>query len=421
MDYAKQKTNTKWHWMQVVACAAIMFGTMGLIANSTSVFTAQFVAEYGFTTAQSQLFFSIQNITMVIFTPIAQIIGSKMNYRACISIAVVLAGAGLALLSVLTSVPGCYLSSVLYGISYSFICYLLISIVIANWFAKKTGTMMGIASAFTGVGGAIWSIVAGQLCGNLGLQKAALIMSVISIIISLPFALFVIRQKPEDKNLLPYGYESTPEPSKKGTKPSEKANGLTLKQAVHTPVFWIAVIAMFLIYFAAQFQTIFTTYAKQELGFGIQVSAVMASMVMIGLIVGKLLLGMFNDKFGVKATYIYGVAAGIIAFILFLTASGSTPVQVYIGAFLFGSCFALMSIGTPLLVSQTMGAKEYAKILSWVLTVGLVANSLASAVNGLMADVLGYNAIMIMASIMLIVALFLVITAISIAGRKAKK
>ena len=66
-------------------------------------------------------------------------------------------------------------------------------------------------------------------------------------------------------------------------------------------------------------------------------------------------------------------------------------------------------------------AKEYAKILSWVLTVGLVANSLASAVNGLMADVLGYNAIMIMASIMLIVALFLVITAISIAGRKAKK
>ena len=419
MASVKQKTNTGWHWMQVVACAAIMFGTMGLIANSTSVFTAQFVSEYGFTTAQSQLFFSIQNIVMVIFTPIAQIIGSKMNYRACISIAVILASGGLALLSVLTSVPACYLSAVLYGISYSFICYLLISIVIANWFVKKTGTMMGIASAFTGVGGAIWSIVAGQLCGNLGLQKAALIMSVISIIISLPFALFVIRKTPADKNLLPYGYDKDHiTDTKTDAAPSE---GLTLGQAVRTPVFWISVISMFLIYFAAQFQTIFTTYAKQELGFGIQVSAVMASMVMIGLIVGKLLLGMFNDKFGIKATYIYGVAAGIAAFILFLTASGQTPVQVYIGAFLFGSCFALMSIGTPLLVSRTMGPREYSKILSWVLTVRLIANSLASAVNGLMADALGYNVIMIMASVMLIVALILVMLAISLAAKMQKK
>ena len=80
-----------------------------------------------------------------------------------------------------------------------------------------------------------------------------------------------------------------------------------------------------------------------------------------------------------------------------------------------------MSIGTPLLVSRTMGPREYSKILSWVLTVGLIANSLASAVNGLMADALGYNVIMIMASVMLIVALILVMLAISLAAKMQKK
>ena len=55
----------KWAMLQVVACAAIMFGTMGLIANSTSIFTAAVVSEYGFTVQESQLFFTIQNLVMV--------------------------------------------------------------------------------------------------------------------------------------------------------------------------------------------------------------------------------------------------------------------------------------------------------------------------------------------------------------------
>ena len=405
--------------MQVVACAAIMFGTMGLIANSTSIFTAQFVAEYGFTTAQSQLFFSIQNIVMVVFTPIAQIIGAKMNYRACISISVVLACVGLALLSVLNTVPLIYITPVLYGISYSFICYLLISIVIANWFQKKTGTMMGIASAFTGVGGAVWSAVAGQLLGSMGVASTAWIMAIIALVISLPFALFVIRKEPADKGLLPYGYEGD---AKADVKIDEsQKHGFTLKQAVKSPIFWIAAVAMFLVYFAAQFQTIFTTYAKQGLGFSIEDAALMSSMIMIGLIVGKLVLGALNDKFGVRATYIYGIVVGVVAFALFLTASQSTPVQVYIGAFLFGGCFALMSIGTPLLVNQTMGPKEYAKILSWILTIGLIANSLASAVNGIMADALGYNAVMLLAAVMLVVALVLTMVVIMLGKKKWSK
>lgn len=413
-------TKSKWPIMQVIACAAIMFGTMGLIANSTSIFTAQVVSEYGFTTTQSQLFFSIQNFVMVFLIPVAQVLGNKLNYRVCISVSVFLASLGLILLSVWKTPGTFYISAVLYGISYSFVCYLLVSIVIANWYKTNAGTMMGIASAFTGIGGAIWSTVAGQLCGNLGLSKAALIMGIISLIISMPFAIFVIRKDPSDVGQLPVGYDASKVSEDKKTSPADEY-GFTLKEAIHSPIFWIAAIGCFFVYYACQFQTIFTTYAKVGLGISTEISALMSSMIMIGLIVGKILLGFLNDHFGTKVLYIYSLVAGAIALLLFYTASASSSVQLYVGAFLFGSFFALMSIGTPQLTRYAFGPKEYAKIMSWLMTVGLLANACASLLNGIIADAIGYNVAILLGLILAVIGVILTLIAISMGKKKWEK
>lgn len=406
--------------MQVIACAAIMFGTMGLIANSTAIFTAQVVKEYGFTTTESQLFFSIQNFVMVFLIPVAQVVGNKWNYRACISVSVFLASLGLGLLSVWTTPLTFYISAVLYGISYSFVCYLLLSIVIANWYKKNTATMMGIASAFTGIGGAIWSAVAGQLCGSMGLAGAALIMAIISLVISLPFAIFVIRKDPSDVGQLPVGYEESKATDEKKVDPANEY-GYTLKQAVRTPIFWIAAIGCFFVYYACQFQTIFTTYANSGLGIATEVSALMSSMIMIGLIFGKIFLGFLNDRFGTKVLYIYAMIAGAVALILFYTATAESALQLYIGGFLFGSFFALMAIGTPQLTRFAFGPKEYAKIMSWLMTVGLLANALASLLNGIIADSIGYGTAILVGLVLAVIGIILTLVAISMGKKKWAK
>lgn len=405
--------------MQVIACAAIMFGTMGLIANSTSIFTAQVVAEYGFTTTQSQMFFSIQNFVMVFLIPVAQIIGNKLNYRLCISVAVFLASLGLILLSVWKTPGTFYISAILYGISYSFVCYLLLSIVIVNWYKVNTGTVMGIASAFTGIGGAIWSTVAGQLCANVGLSKAALIMGIISLVISLPFAVFVIRKHPSDVNQLPVGHDKVQTAAAGQKKPA--VYGFTLKEAVRSPIFWIAAVGCFFVYYACQFQTIFTTYAKVGLGISTQISALMSSMIMIGLIVGKILLGFLNDRFGTKVLYIYSMIAGAIALILFYTASTDSSVQLYVGAFLFGSFFALMAIGTPQLTRFAFGSRDYEKIMSWLMTVGLLANASASLLNGIIADAIGYQVAILLGLVLAVIGIILTLIAISLGKKKWSK
>lgn len=412
-------TKSKWPIMQVIACAAIMFGTMGLIANSTSIFTAQVVAEYGFTTTQSQMFFSIQNFVMVFLIPVAQIIGNKLNYRLCISVAVFLASLGLILLSVWKTPGTFYISAILYGISYSFICYLLLSIVIVNWYKINTATVMGVASAFTGIGGAIWSTVAGQLCANLGLSKAALIMGIISLVISLPFAIFVIRKHPSDVNQLPVGHDKVP--ASDGEKAKPAVYGFTLKEAVRTPIFWIAAVGCFFVYYACQFQTIFTTYAKVGLGISTQISALMSSMIMIGLIVGKILLGFLNDRFGTKVLYIYSMIAGAVALILFYTASADSSVQLYVGAFLFGSFFALMAIGTPQLTRFAFGSRDYERIMSWLMTVGLLANASASLLNGIIADAIGYQVAILLGLVLAVIGIVLTLIAISLGKKKWAK
>lgn len=409
----------KWATLQVVACAAVMFGLMGLIANSTSIFTAAVVTEYGFTTQESQLFFSIQNLVMVFLIPVAQVIGNKMNYRVCITIASALAIIGMFLLSVWTTPGTFYISAVLYGISYSFICYLLVALVIPNWFHVNAGSMMGIASAFTGVGGAIWSTVASVLIADGGLANAALIMAIISACITLPFTIFIIRLKPSDMGLKPVGYNEAK--LAQANKVEVPTYGFTLKEAVKTPVFWVAAIGCFLVYYACQFQTISTTYARVGLEIDAVTAGVMSSMIMVGLIFGKIILGFISDKAGAKWVYVYSVISGAAAFLLFFTATQTSTVQLFIGAFLFGGFFALMAIGTPRMVRYAFGPKDYAKIMSWLMTVGLLANTIGSFVNGTLADTVGYNVAILIGLAAAIVGVVLTIAAISMGKKKWAK
>lgn len=66
---------------------------------------------------------------------------------------------------------------------------------------------MSIAMAGIGVGGTIFSPVITWLLGAYGWRSTYRIMALIILVLALPAALFILRKRPEDMGLLPYGSE----------------------------------------------------------------------------------------------------------------------------------------------------------------------------------------------------------------------
>ena len=77
-------------------------------------------------------------------------------------------------------------------------------ILLNNWFHKKAGMAVGISAAFSGLMGMMGSSALGFMIPALGWRASYGIIGAASIVLILPVSLFVLRNRPSDKGMLPY-------------------------------------------------------------------------------------------------------------------------------------------------------------------------------------------------------------------------
>ena len=137
------------------------------------------------------------------------------------------------------------------------------------------------------------------------------------------------------------------------------------------------------------------------LNFSLEEASFVAGAAMFGSTVGKVGLGLLNDKsiaLGVSATIGMGIAG------LVLMMSGSYGLTILIcGGFLFGWAHAGVFVQTPLLVRSVFGGKSYAQIYSNISMAITAASAVAIGGIGFLADFFGYNLIFVLGIISLII------------------
>jgi MFS family permease len=261
--------------------------------------------------------------------------------------------------SLATNVIHLYISSFFTGIFFLNASLIPVSMMITNWFVKKRGLAMSIAMAGIGVGGTIFSPVITWLLGAYGWRSTYRIMALIILVLALPAALFILRKRPEDMGLLPYGSEDAAiqdAASKRIPKKADIVFPLSVKES-RTKLFFILFI------FGMLCNGLINTGslghfppAIEELQ-GPQVQALIISMYsMIG-IFGKLVLGWLNDRFGVVVSTAFGCITFALSFIFILF--GRNISMLYIMAFLFGLGDAIGTVTPPLITSAIFGAEKY--------------------------------------------------------------
>jgi MFS family permease len=314
--------------------------------------------DLGFGRAELALWLTLLYLSSSLAMPfIARMLNEK-NFRVFLVLSSLITCAAFAATAFYNEVWQWYLSGLVIGIigSFNFIC--LSPILLENWFYKKTGTVVGIAMAFSAAGGAIFSIVGTAIIAALGWRDATLVITGIIFVLVMPWMAFVFRFKPSDKGLLPYGYDEARVAAAE-KKPFEA--GVPLKRAVFT----FAFIALFI--FAGE-DALFGGFNSQIPGFAVSVGltefdgANMLSLGMIGCVLFSVLMGMAADRFGVeKPTYISFIVVALcfLGFIFF-----KDPVLLYITAFTFGMSGVGIAVCVPLLIEKMFGKRDYGSILA---------------------------------------------------------
>lgn len=390
----QKKGGFHYGWVVVIASCLIMLFPCCFTFNAASVFYTS-VAENltGGSSAAVGMYMTIVYLTMFVCLCILQVgrLFDQLPARWVLVACVACIGVAFILMAQATTIILFYVAGVLLGIGNSIILYLLVPVMFGRWFKRNVSTLVGVGMAMTGIGGMVFSPVATSIITSSGYQTAYMIYAAVTLIVGIPCAL-LIASRPEDKGLMPVGYDATAEAESAAKK--SVVEGVTVGTALKKPLALILIAAYAAcVNFGLTMNFYLPSYVKSLdaalVGADpLMVGATLSSVVMFGSLIGKLILGWTNDR-SVQGSTIFGLLSGIIGLALVLWGVQVNFFLAYIGGALFGVFFASATTTTPAIARLAFGNLDYSKIYAYITGVCALFAAFGSTIWGVIKDMTG--------------------------------
>lgn len=377
----------------IVFCCCLLMGIdVGISMSCAGIFYQPVSDSLGVPVGKFGLYMSFNFFASSVCLSFAGKLMEKYSARMLLTLNSAVLGFCLVAMGFFNAVWQFYIAGCLIGVTLAFLLYLSFPTLLNRWFKTQVGFFIGICSAASGIGGIILNPIGAALITNYGWRAAYGIFGLAILCIVTPLIGWLLRDRPKDMNLLPFGEAGSARAEQK------TPEGVEYSKAVKMPVFYALIVFAFLLMAVSTLNLFIPNYVM-SLDFSLAQASLAASAVMAGVTVGKVALGFINDKsclMGVGATVICG-ASGII-----LLLGGNMGIMAILGgAFLFGWAYAGVTVQTPMLVRSVFGNRNYARIYS-VVSIALAAGGAITAGGwGLLADITSSSFIFILGIILL--------------------
>ena len=408
MASSNTATRGSFHYAYLIVLSCIVMTCLpcALVLSCAGIFFTPVSEFFGVPKASFTLYFSVLNLAMMATLPVAGKLLAARDARVVLSVATALCGLGMFGMASCQEVWQFYLVGIVLGVGVAPLIYLAVPTLINAWCVKRVGFFVGLCMAFTGIGGVIFNPIGTAIIQSSpeGWRQAYLVFGIIILVGMLPFTLFVVRGKPADKGLLPYGAGEKDAADADGAA-TVVTQGVSAADAMRTPAFWAIVAFCGLITLN---QTVYQFLSSYALSFSDSLpqiaaaSGVVASAAMGGQAIGKVFLGSVSDR-SVRLGAICGIAVGAVG-VLLMWGMPSVLALLLVGAFCFGVVYAMTTVETPLLVRSVFGSADYANIYSRVSMVGSLMSAVAAVFWSLVIDSAGGYALMFALSLVCMAA-----------------
>lgn len=360
-----------WHVMAVVMPVCACFATSSMIFNTWSVFVVPVCDSLGASTGSFASYVSIVYLFSAIAAPFAGSLVQRFDVRITYTAAIALCAFSIGACSFYTEVWQFYVSGAIEGVGAVVIISLMAPVMVTRWYSKHTGLLMGLCAAMMGVGGALWSMVAGILIRDFGWQTAYLAFGAIA---SVPMLLtiFCVRSHPADVGLLPYG--ALEAGAAQATAPTK---GVSSRDAFRMPAFYLLAITIGLTNGAAQIGNYLAKYVYHLADVGallvpaaevIIMASVIAMCVQVAQACAKVGLGFVADRSS-RWAFVLAYGCSLAGVLLCWLGADLSPLFVYGGAVLVGVLYGTTNSLGPSITRNIFGARDYSVIYSRIAVV----------------------------------------------------
>ena len=360
-------------WLILVSAIGFYALPVGVIGNTSGIFLQPVMNDFGWSRTTASLYLTIAPWVAAVCTPFAGSILAKVNSRWVLTATSLIYGLATAATAYATQAWEWDLYGVIYGVTSAFFMYLAAPVLINLWFKSNPGTVLGFAGAALSITAAIASPVGQSLITSHGWQYSRMVLGLFVAVVSTVITALFVRRSPESIGVRPLGEETVaPAPTQNGTQngtengtaPAEE--GATVRQARSSVALYMMILVAGIFCLGASFFQQIPSFAADG-SLGAEAGAVAVSIVMVGGLIGKFLLGWMTDHVGSAITGVFASACGVVGILLAFIA-GSNVALFYVGVALFGIAFAALTVVSPMFARQGFGSANFSGIYSWVST-----------------------------------------------------
>ena len=377
-----KRIKENYHWVIVAASFVLCFTGLGFVSGNKGLFLDAVTEALGISRGAYAVSDSLRYITTSVTNLFFGVLMLKFGPR-------VLAGVGVGALalscfvsSLAEGLAGIYLGGILLGLGLTFGGTTFVGYMIRRWCPKNQGTILGLVLCANALGTAVTApwfssmIYSGDPFGYRDAYRiTALILLVVAVILVILF-----QDVPTER---------VSSPSKKGK--NTVWEGITLRQALHKPYFYIACICIFLTGAVLQSVSGVSAAHMRDQGLDADFVALNISIFSLSLAAFKFLCGLLYDKKGLKFTMLVCDGAAVVMIVLLAMVSASAGGRVCAIAYAVLSALALPleTVMLPLIAGDLFGEKEYSKMLGIFVSVNTAGYAIGPLVSNVCFDVIG--------------------------------
>ena len=365
--------------------------------SSFGVMIVPFEDEFGWGRAATSLAVSVNLVFYGVTAPFATALMERFGIRNIVAGAMGLIALGTGLTVFMNqSWQLVLLWGVFVGLGAGSTALVLAALIANRWFAHRRGLVLGILGTAFATGQLVFLPLIARTIDLHGWRWASLAISGLCIL-TIPLVLLVIRDRPSDVGLRPYGATGDPTPeelSRNTTGSGWQAAGTaitTLKSAASTRAFWLLAGTFFICGWTTN--GIISTHfvpAMHDHGMGPTTAASLLAVVGIFDIIGTIGSGWLTDRFNPRLLlfFYYGLRGiALIALPIIIGPDVEPPLIVVM--ILFGLDWVATVPPTATLCRQIYGVEAGAVVFGWVFAAHMVGAAVAATVSGAMRDMSG--------------------------------
>ena len=395
------------------AVAGVTFVTLVAAAafrSSSGVFLVPVSEEFGWSREVGSLAVSVQLVLYGLVAPFAAALMEKFGIRRIAAGALVLLAAGMAgstLMHAPWQLIACW--GLLIGFGAGCLALVFGAIVANRWFVRRRGLVTGLFSAAFATGQLLFLPAVAQVTTAHGWRAASLMLAAFALVV-VPFVLVLLRDRPSDVGVLPYGAPAGWQPDAvlddSGIGPGRIAL-LRLREAARTRAFWLLAAGFFVCGWSTN-GLIGTHFVAAAHDHGLPPTTAATLLAFIGVFdfVGTIGSGWLTDRFDSRILLaVYYALRGVSLLVVHLLWAPTVQPPMFFFVVLYGLDWVATVPPTVALCRQCFGVERAGVVFGWVFASHMIGAGVSAWIAGATREATGsYDVAWIVAGVLCLVA-----------------